>query len=260
MRAKRSAGSRKGDNGKILVIGGSKEYPGAVYLASVAALRMGADLVRVAVPEKAAWAINSLCPDLITMKLKGDRITSRHFPIIQEAARWSDVMLIGNGMGRRRQTSELIRKIVRTNPDKKKVIDADAIKAVSLADARNSILTPHRKEFEILLENSRLEEDDLSHALGDNVILLKGPVDRIISAEKTRLNRTGSPGMTVGGTGDVLSGICAGLLSQGKSLFDSAFLAARLNGLLGEKLEKRLGFGFISSDFLEELARQSKII
>ncbi len=257
---KRKKRSRKGDNGRVLVIGGSEEYPGAVYLASVAALRMGADLVRIAAPEKVAWTINSLCPDLITIKLKGDFITARHNDIIREAVDWSDVVLIGNGMGQRKSTADFIRKIIRENRDKKKVIDADAIKAVRLQDVNNSILTPHRKEFEILLDNSGLDEGNISDRLEDNIILLKGHVDRIISRDRTSINRTGNPGMTVGGTGDVLSGICAGLLCQGRSLFDSARLGARLNGQIGDRLQKKLGFGFIASDFLEELSCKSKII
>lgn len=256
----RKKSSHKGDNGIVLVIGGSKEYVGAVYLAasSIAAMRASSDLVFVAAPEKAAWAINKLCPDLITIKMKGDYLAERHFKEIKKYIEKADVLLVGNGIGMKEGTKKLVKKIVKVK--KPKVIDADALKMVKLQELNNSVLTPHHKEFEILLKNSGLKEKELQKNLGDNVILLKGRVDKIISKNKIKENKTGNSGMTVGGTGDVLAGLCAGFVSQGLSLFKAAYLAAKVNGIIGDKLKKELGYGFIANDFLKLIAKVVKKI
>ncbi len=257
---KRDKSSKKGDNGRVLVIAGSVDYPGAAFLAAgaVAAMRTGIDTVVVAAPEKVAWVINSLSPDIITRKLKGSCLEMGHLRQIQVLIDRCDVFLIGNGIGLRKKTMELVRQLVRKNSQKAKVIDADAIKALRLQDIDNAIITPHKEEYRILLENSRLSEKNYRKHLGSNVLLRKGHADRIISENKVKVNRTGSPGMTVAGTGDVLAGLCAGYAALGLSLFDAAYYAARVNGLIGEGLEKYLGYGFIASDFLGEISRKSK--
>src|SRR3989338_7845590 len=94
---KRKQTAKKGDNGRVLIVGGSKEYTGAVALAGLAALRCGADWVTVAAPEKVAWAVNALSADLVTVKLKGDYFSSKHVDEVGELARKHDVVLIGNG-------------------------------------------------------------------------------------------------------------------------------------------------------------------
>ena len=256
---KRKKNSHKGQNGKILVIGGSEDFIGAPALAAKAAagLRIGADLVFIACPEKVGWAISSMFPDVITIKLKGKYLNATHYKKILETATKADVILIGNGMGLKPGTKKLAARLTRTIK-KPKVIDADALKSIRLQDVEHAVLTPHQKEFEILLKNSKLTEKNFRKYLKDNVILLKGPTDWIFSSDKKRKNTTGNPGMTVGGTGDVLAGITAGLLSQGCSLFDAAYKAAYLNGKIGDRLYKELGYGLIASDFLKEIAKEAK--
>jgi ADP-dependent NAD(P)H-hydrate dehydratase / NAD(P)H-hydrate epimerase len=260
---KRDSSSHKGDNGRILVIGGSEDYTGAVYLAAksaaeavqaLAALRAGADLVRVAAPEKVAWAINSMSPDLITVKMKGKYLGLKHYKALQKLVDGCDVLLTGNGLSLNNSTKQLAAKLIENNPGKLKVIDADAIKAIRLQEVENAIFTPHKGEFSVLLKNSGLNEDNLQRKLGSNVVLVKGSVDRIISQKNIALNKTGNPGMTVGGTGDVLAGLCAGYLAQSKDLFKSACTAAYVNGSVGDRLYKKYGNGLIASDFLGEIA------
>ncbi len=255
----RKPSSHKRDNGVVLVVGGSREYAGAVYLAakSIAAMRTGTDLVIVAAPEKVAWSINTMSPDLITSKLSGEYITSKHKTQISKLLSKADVLLIGNGISQNKQTASFVKSLVEKTT-KPKVIDADALKIIDLNKIKNAILTPHHKEFEILLKNSKLSERNFRAKLGNNIILLKGKTDKIISKNKIKLNKTGNAGMTVGGTGDVLSGLCAGFVSQGNSLFDSAAAAAHINGKIGNKLKKKLGYGFIASDFLAEIAKEAK--
>ena len=251
---KRMPDSHKGDNGRVLVIAGSKEYPGAAYLAGagVVALRTGTDLVTVASPEKVAWAINCLNPDLITTKLPGDYLREEHFSRLKELVAKSDVVLIGPGIGMKKETQLLVKQVLRYCVEKRKfmVIDADAIKMLDLRNLENCILTPHDAEFLQLTSQC----DDIKKVIGNNVILLKGKTDLIISKDTTIENKTGNSGMTVGGTGDVLSGLCVGFLSQSHNLLESALAAAFIHGMIGDKLKKQYSHSFIASDFLSEIA------
>lgn len=256
---KRKGDSHKGENGKVLVVGGSEKYSGAVYLAAsaVAALRCGTDIVEVMAPEKVAWAINSLTPDLITIKLSGKNIGESHKKKILHEVEGFDVVLLGNGVGGARETQRTIRYLVEKIA-KKKVVDGDALRFIDLRKISEAVLTPHGDEFKELLKNSKLEEKNFQKTLVDNVLLLKGRVDKIYTKNGVRKNRTGNEGMTVGGTGDVLAGLVAGFISQDYSLEEAAYLGAKLNGKIGDGLAKKLGYGFVASDFLKEIAIEVK--
>lgn len=243
----------KGQNGKLLIIGGSKDYPGAVALAGMAALRTGCDWVTIAAPEKVAWTINYLNPDLVTVKLKGDYITSKHKSTLTNLINKHTVLLIGNGITTKNK--KIIQDLVKMN--KPKVIDADAIKVISLNNIKNSILTPHQKEYELLLSNSKFKkkENDTNHQnkLNNNIIILKGPIDKIITKSKIFFNKTGNPGMTKAGTGDVLAGLVAGFLAQGLTPIQSSINATYINGLLGDIQKKdKKGYFFIASDLIND--------
>ena len=272
---KRNPKSHKGDNGRVLVIGGSREYVGAVALAGLAALRSGADIVTIAAPEKVGWAVNALSPDLIVRKYKGDDFCASRAKDILKLSEGFDAVLIGNGIGM--HAKSFCKKFV-SECRKPMVIDADGIKAISLDIVNNSILTPHSKELEILLKNTKINgktikkilnekninkkisiiKKSLNKIIKDNILLLKGPVDIIISKNKIAFNKTGNAGMTKGGTGDVLAGLCAGYLAQTKKLFQSACNAAYINGLVGDiLLKKKKGFTYLASDMAEEIKKIS---
>ena len=154
-----------------------------------------------------------------------------------------------------------------------KVIDADALKSMGFKDFQNSIITPHETELEMMLANSgkdflipklreahvkekaEILQGNLRYFLqNNNVLLLKGPTDIIISRNKISYNRTGNQGMTKGGTGDVLAGLAVGFLAKSQDLFKSAVAAAYLNGLVGDMLlKKKKGYSFIASDIVEDL-------
>lgn len=252
---KRSGTSHKGENGRILAVGGSIDYVGAVYLAAEAAFRSGADGVTVIAPGKVAWALNCMSPDLVTVKVEGDYFSPGSVNRIVKLAENFDVVLIGNGIGRRPGTMKFAAEVCRKVKGFK-VIDADAIKAVRLQDLDNSVLTPHRKEFEALLSNSKCSENNVRARIGNNVILLKGATDKIISRNRTALNRTGHSGMTVSGTGDVLAGLNAGILAQEKNLWKAAVAAARISGKTGRKLSRKYGYGYKASDVLELIGKE----
>ncbi len=263
---KRRAESHKGDNGRVLVVAGSMDYVGAAYLAGMAAFRSGADAVVVAAPEKVAWAINCLSPDFITKKFKGDFFTTAAIKEIVGMSKKFDVTLIGNGIGKNARTLQFAAAVCRKIKGFK-VIDADAISAVRLQEVQNAIFTPHAGEYGVLTRNSDIssngsgnEFEKARKIIRSNVILLKGHTDKrfgradaVISKDKVVFNKTGNAGMTVGGTGDVLAGVAAGLLAQEKDLFKAAAAAAYVNGKAGDLLLRKYGWGFTASDLVEKL-------
>lgn len=268
--------SHKGENGSVLIIGGSEEYVGAVILAGLAALRAGCDLVTIAAPEKVAWAINRYTPDLITHKLRGDNLTIKDAKEMVKFAEKFDAVLIGNGLTRK--ADKFCQYFIKKSP-RLKVVDADALKSMSFKDFHNSILTPHETEMEMMLMNSNKDfllpklrqsnvkekteilQGNLRYFLhNDNVLLLKGPIDLIISRNKVSFNRTGNQGMTKAGTGDVLAGLAVGFLAKTKELYKSAVAAAFINGLVGDiLLKKKKGYSFIASDLIADLDKITKL-
>lgn len=272
---KRKADSHKGDNGVVLAVGGSREYAGAIALAGLAALRSGCDLVRIAAPEKVAWAINSYSPDIITIKLGGEHVMKGHYGQLRPVLEKSDVLLLGNGIGLKNQTKSLCKAIIKN--EKLKVIDADALNMLPLQGMKHAVVTPHLRELESLLRNSgiplttiekiikernvekraRMVQDAArQHLRRSIVIVVKSHVTAIISEKAIFYSRTGNPGMTHGGTGDVLAGLCAGFLAQSGDLVQSAKNAAYINGMIGDiLLRKKRGFTYLASDMVEEIGK-----
>ena len=268
--------SHTGENGHALIIGGSEENVGAVILAGLAALRAGCDAVTVAAPEKVAWSVHQYSPDLSTYKVKGTSFNIKNAKEMVKYADKFDAVLIGNGVTRK--ADKFCQYFVHKS-HKLKVIDSDALKSLSFKDFNNSIVTPSEAELEIMLVNSNKEfllpklreanakekaeilQGNLRYFLqNNNVLLVKGPTDLIISANKIAFNRTGNPGMTKAGTGDVLAGLCIGFLAKSKDLFKSAVAASYINGFVGDQLLKRKkGYAFIASDILDDLSKIQKI-
>ena len=268
--------SHKGENGYALVIGGSEEYVGAVTLGGLAAMRAGCDSVTVAAPEKVAWAIHRYTPDLITHKIKGSAFSIKNAKEMVKLADHYDAVLIGNGITRK--ADKFSQYFIKKCP-KPKVIDADSLKSLSFKDFSNAILTPHETELEMMLVNSNKEfllpklkvsnakekaeilQGNLRYFLqNNNVLLVKGATDIIISRNKIAYNRTGNQGMTKAGTGDVLAGLVVGFLAKSKDMFKSAVAASFVNGMVGDNLLKRKkGYTFLASDILEDLAEIQKL-
>ncbi|WP_296862546.1 NAD(P)H-hydrate dehydratase [uncultured Methanobrevibacter sp.] len=265
----RDSSSHKGNNGRLLVIGGSKGYSGAPAIAGMAAIGAGADLVYVASPQNAAEAIKSTSPDLIVKSLEGDKLSLKHSDEILSLVDNVDSVLIGPGAGIDEDTSKLFNILV-TKIKKPIVLDADALKQVELSLIKNRediILTPHIFEFKSFfkVENDlKLDIDSYDFSKVDEniaefqkiirqikgTVVVKGKYDLILSGNKFKINKSGNAGMTVGGTGDALAGISASLLSQGLSSFDSASLATFINGLAGDEAYNIKGNGFSATDLV----------
>ena len=237
-------GSHKGAGGEVLVIGGGP-YQGAPYLAGMAAIRAGADIVRVATPNLLP------CPDLIIEQTRGAVISEVDADRLAGLAERADVTVCGCGLGMESHAviSDIAGYMGRA------VFDADALRQ-PLPIAENSIYTPHAGEFH-RMTGCRLPDDPVARArmVRDNgppgVTLAKGPVDIISDTVHVRFSRTGTLHMTVGGTGDVLAGIVGALFCR-LPAFEAAALGAYINGCAGESLAD-LGDGLAATDLLPQI-------
>jgi len=238
--------AHKGAGGKVLIIGGGP-YQGAPYLAGLAALRAGADIVRIASP------VYVPVPDLIFERLPGERIGKEHRDRIAALARDADVVLCGNGLG-----AESHRVVTELAPGFRKVVfDADALR-LPVPASPHAIYTPHAGEFlrmtGITLSSDLAERGRAVKACAATcgTVLLKGNTDIVSDGSRVRFNRTGTPAMTVGGTGDVLAGITAALFCH-LPAFEAACIAAYVNGKAGMAVEARSGAGLIASDLISQI-------
>ncbi len=259
----RSPDAHKGNFGRLLVIGGSKVFSGAPALAALAALRTGVDIVTVAAPEKAANAISSMSPALITTKLKGKNLTPDNLSTLEELLESATAVVLGPGLGLKSETKEATKQIIEKLEQKGTplLLDADGLKAFAGFKRKIElplVLTPHAREYEILTGNKlpnnmeeRAEKVQKSARKLGATIVLKGPVDVISDGEQTKFNFTGNPGMTAGGTGDVLSGVIGGLLAMGAAPFRAAVAGAFINGAAGDFVAVQMGYHMIPTDLLE---------
>jgi len=255
------ADGHKGNNGRLLVIGGGPYY-GAPAISALASLRIGTDIVRIAAPEHCCTKISAVSPVFTLIELPGNEFTSDHIPLLGNVLNDYDAVLIGPGLGTSGPTCEAVRRFI-SEFDIPVVVDADGLTALGkgFKGRRNIILTPHRKEFErlggILSDDLEKAVSRLSSDMGA-IVLLKGKEDLIAYGDKVRINTTGTPGMTGAGTGDVLAGIVAGLLSKGMSAFDSACLGAYISGRSGEYAFQDRSYGMIATDVIEMIPKVLK--
>jgi len=259
----RDNNSRKGNNGKVLIVGGSYIYHGAPVLSSLAALRSGSDLVYTCVPKINAFSTRSISPDLIVIPMADSKLTRGtvnkmlgQIPV--------DIDSTSIGMGLAIQDVEAIKLLVKCLLDRNVRISLDANSLIReilpIIEGQNVIVTPHLGEFKRLfgesIENdpnvrlSTCEKFAKKHSL---TILLKGQEDIITNGDTSYTNSTSTPCMTVGGTGDVLSGLVAGFLSRNKNVIESASAATFVNGAVGELLQKEVGNHILASDLISKL-------
>ncbi len=253
----REAESHKGENGDVLVVGGGP-FSGAPALSGMAVLRTGGDLANVACPASVAEAIKGYEPDLIVQPLDGDHLEPDHVGDLLSMAEGKTAIVIGPGLGDADETLEAVREFLSAF-DGTAIVDADALRAVPEVDTDATLIcTPHQGEFaEMGGETSddwRERADLVEEFAGDlgHVLLVKGAHDVISDGERTRVSRSGNPGMTVGGTGDVLAGATAALASVCDP-FEAATIAAYANGRAGDLLFEARGYGFTASQMLSEL-------
>lgn len=248
---RRRAAATKADTGRVLIVGGSPEYSGALALAGIAAMRSGAGSVIVAAPEKVAWAINAFSADLVTRKLPGERLSLKHFRQFKPYLAKADCLLVGNGVAEIPTSMALLRKVIQAFPGLK-VLDAAALFAFEPKRLTNAILLPNQPEFRRLARRC-----SISRLLAQgNVVVQKSHRSRVLTKDKVLENRTGNPGLAKAGTGDVLAGLTAGFLAQSKDLIQSAINAVYFIGQTADVLfKKKKGYYYLASDVAEELKR-----
>lgn len=263
----RPAWSHKGDFGRLLVIAGSKTYTGSPALVGLAAIKTGTDWVDIFSPKRAADIAASFSPDLITHPQRGDFLNSWHLNEAHFLVKRNNAIVIGNGLGRRKETEIFITEFLK-NTKKPCVVDADALHILAQKEfliKQQFVLTPHSQEFFLLTDKQ--PTDNLSEREGmvqrfakklGCTILLKGNVDVISNGKKIATNKTGNPYMTKGGTGDTLAGICGALLARGAAPFDAACAAAWINGSAGDVAAKEFGESLMAENVLEEIHRVLK--
>lgn len=264
----RRTDAHKGDFGKILLLCGSRGYTGAAYLAAMGALRSGAGLVFLGVPES-IYAIEAVkLNEAIVFPLPDEdgKLSEAAVPEILERLPKMDAVLIGPGLGQ----SEGVFKVVKSALEEAVcpvVLDADGINAVSLhkdilrGRTNPTILTPHAGEFARIGGcggDRKSAAEEMAKDLGC-VLLLKGSGTVITDGYTTYINPTGNPGMAVGGSGDVLSGIITALLGQGISPLEAAACGAWLHGAAGDLCAKEIGqYGMLPTDMVNVLPRLLK--
>jgi len=163
---------------------------------------------------------------------------------------------MGMGLGRDERTKDTVSKIVPLC--KKVVVDADGLYGIALPVPEDieMIITPHAREFTALGGNGK--EDALEFSKKNNVtVLLKGREDHISNGERVAINQTGNPGMTVGGTGDVLAGITGALFAIAPAM-DAACGAAYINGVAGDLAFERRGHGLLATDIIDMITEVMK--
>ncbi len=263
----RKKSSHKRMNGTVCVVGGSRLYHGAPFLAASGAMRSGVDLVFIAVPAVIAPSVRALSPDFIVVPLPDSKLSRGNVSKILAWVESVDAYAVGPGLGPQNPMWLANAASQLKGEGRGLVFDADALRPQVLPALKGTraLVTPHAKEFERLFGKAlpegleeRIETVSSCAAESGVTVLLKGPVDVISDGGSTALNRTHSPAMTVGGTGDVLTGIASGLLAKGLRPFEAAAAAAFINGAAGETAAQTLGLHITASDVVNNVANVMK--
>lgn len=254
--------SRKGDNGTVLIVGGNRIYHGAPILASLSVLRSGADLVYTAVPRSNIIPVRSSSPNIIVLPLADDKLTvGSANRLVAMLPKKPDAAAIGMGLTLAKKEALLTLVKGLQSIGTKLVLDASALipSILTQIDNTETIVTPHSGEFKRIFgkvagetKDERISNVHKTAKLHGITILLKGWIDIVSSSERVAVNTTHNSGMTVGGTGDVLSGLVSGLLSK-YSPFEAAVLGVFINGSAGNLALKKLGLHLVATDLISNI-------
>ena len=259
----------KGSFGKIMLLCGSKGYTGAAYLASMGALRCGAGLVFLGVPESiyAIEAIKLHEPVVFSLPDQDGKMASSSVKDVLERMPCMDAILIGCGMGQSQGTLEVVKSVLE-NASCPVVLDADGIniihghKDILRGRTAPTILTPHEGEFLRFggnLKASRMESASEFAKAWNCILVLKGHETCISDGHVHYLNKTGNPGMAVGGSGDLLAGMITALLGQGLHPVEAAACGVWLHGAAGDLCAEKLSqYAMLPTDMLDVLPRLLK--
>jgi len=259
--------------GLLTIVGGSDFYSGSPALSAMAALKAGVDRIKIIAPKRAANIIASFAPELAAFPLDGKRLNKGHLPTLiamtesaKTVSNGNTAVLIGGGTGRSKETQEAILEYLE-KVSVPVVVDADAIHALQkkpeIVAGKNFLITPHSYEFFILTgkeiyklpheEKIKIAQEQAERL--QTTILLKEKPDIITNGKEVALNETGSPYMSVGGTGDVLAGICGALMARNVDAFVAAQAAAFISGRAGEIAAQEMKDSLIATDVINAIPK-----
>lgn len=264
---KRPCDSHKGTFGKLLMFCASRYMTGCAVLSAGAALRSGVGLVNIARDKKTLSILQAHLTEPIFTPVSTNSLFSRNRIIA--LSNTSNAVLIGCGLGKNKNDIKTVKKLIKKSKSKL-IIDADGINALTkniniLKEARSvPIITPHPAEFARLLDCTvqEVQNDRLNLAVKfakeySCIVVLKGASTIIASPDgKTAINPTGNSGLSKGGSGDVLAGLCASFVCQGIPKFDACVLAVYLHGKAADNLKNSISeHGLLPSDLPLEIAK-----
>lgn len=272
--ATRPAESHKGDFGRIAVVAGSRDMPGAAILAGMGALRAGAGLVRVFTTESAHAIVASAEPSLMVVPLaeaeRGFLSENSVAPLLSDL-HWADVVALGPGLGQSAAIQNVVRAVA-AGTELPLILDADGLNAAALIPEwwrtrrGRTIVTPHPGEMNRLRRGAGLREinewtpERRAEAAAEMagllnvVVILKGAGTVVAEGRRIFVNKTGNPGMAAGGMGDVLTGVVAALLGARLDPFDAACLAVHAHGRAADRLSARVApFGYTAREVADEI-------
>ncbi len=262
--------SHKYSAGKVLVLAGSGKLPGAALLTAKAALKIGCGALVLAFSKSIRKFIHKNLPELIVEAYEDETaefFRMKNIDEIQRRFEWADVLAIGPGLGRNSETMDAVRAIIKKRKCERMVIDADALFALGNGEfkkynLRGFVLTPHYGEFANLLgiDVNKLLKDVLDYGKKfssdtKSFLVLKGAPTIIFNPKGIAfINTSGNPGMAKIGTGDVLTGALAGLISQSKNIEQAVISGVYMHSLAADLLLKKFTeYGYTASDILNNL-------
>lgn len=264
----RSPDAHKGQVGKVLMICGSRGFTGAAALSAMGALRSGAGLVYLGVPKSIYPIVAAKLTEAIVFPLPEfcGRLSGHAAKHIKKYFEKVDCVVIGPGLGKSRGTHQAVKTVLQ-NFNGPVVLDADGInivaehKDIMRGRTNPTVLTPHEGEFRRICDARGTREERAQQLASElhAVVLLKGRNTVITNGSQIYINPTGNPGMAVGGSGDVLSGVLGTFLAQGIPVLDATACAAWVHGKAGDICAEQLGMrGMLPSDMVNVLPRLLK--
>jgi NAD(P)H-hydrate epimerase len=272
----RPVGANKGSFGKVLVVAGSINYIGAAYLACMGAARVGAGLVTLSTASSLQLILAAKMAEVTYVPLPESAagvIAPKAASILKKRLPDYEVLLMGCGLGQKAAVAEFVKSILFSlvkGSSPALVLDADALNTLAqIPDwwqklSRDAILTPHPGEMARLVgvavdevQRQRLDIARKAAVEWRKVVVLKGAYTIVAASDgRARISQVANPGLASAGTGDVLSGVIAGLVAQGLSLFDAAACGVYLHAQAGEMVRRELGeAGMLAGDLLPALPK-----
>lgn len=267
----------KYSSGKVLTIAGSGKFPGAAALTAKSVLRIGAGASILAFPKSIRNLIQKKLDEVVVESFEDNHtefLREKNIDDLQKKIKWADALALGPGLGRENETQRAVLKILKERKFKRIVIDADAIFALGKnkyknLNLKNFVFTPHYGEFANLIsvEVSEIKKDILKYGrkftdeTGAFLVLKDAPTLIFNPAGEVFVNTSGNPGMAKFGTGDVLTGVIAGFLSQINNIEEALISAVYIHSLTADLLVKKYTkLGYTAANIINYLPNSIKLL